>query len=324
MSRIGPHRRNARHPLIVANRFVILVFVGYIVAKRQLRRYSSRNHWTKESPVPSSTIWSVFTKPWRSASVEQLGETVHAMGFDAVELPVRPGYQVQPEDVASGLPNAVRRLEASGVTVGSVAAGTDEAVFAACADAGVPIIRIMVPASPRGYAATDIEIRTSLDALVARAERYGVRIGIQPHHDDFISDSSELYALVKDYDPRVVGAIWDSAHDALARKRPEHGLERLWPWLVMANLKSAVFEREAGASAWGDPVWEPVFVESERGMAEWGRALAYLSEREFAGPVCLTAEYTDETDLVAKVTADLRRAKQLQQDAVASTAGAPR
>jgi len=274
--------------------------------------------------VPSSTIWSVFTKPWRDVSLEQLSETVREMGFDAVELPVRPGYQVEPEVVATALPEAVRRLEASGVAVASIAAGTDEAVFAACADAGVPVIRIMVPVSPRGYAATDGEIRTLLDGLVGRAETYGVRIGIQPHHDDFIADSSELYALVKDYDPRVVGAIWDSAHDALARKRPEHGLERLWPWLVMANLKSAVFERETGASAWGDPVWEPVFVESERGMAEWGRALAYLSEREFAGPICLTAEYSDETDLVAKVTADLRRARQLQQDVAVAPAGAGR
>jgi len=257
------------------------------------------------------TRWSVFTKPWRESSVDDLAETVRTMGFDAVELPVRPGYQVEPTEVASALPAAVRRLEAAGVSVASVAAGTDEATFAACAEAGVPVIRVMVPVSPRGYAATDGEIRAKLDELSVSAERFGVRVGIQPHHDDFIADSSELSAVIEDYDPRFIGAIWDAAHDALARKRPAHALERLWPWLVMANLKSAVFERVGADSPVGDAVWEPVFVESDRGMAEWGAALAYLAARAFDGPICLTAEYTDETDLVAKITADLARAKQL-------------
>lgn len=40
--------------------------------------------------VPTTT-WSVFTKPWREPQVGALGELVAGMGFDAVELPVRPG-----------------------------------------------------------------------------------------------------------------------------------------------------------------------------------------------------------------------------------------
>jgi len=266
--------------------------------------------------------WTVFTKPWRTATLEELGELVGGMGFDAVELPVRPGYQVQPENIRAGLPDAVRRLGASGVAVTSIASGTDETVFAACAEAGVTVIRIMVPVSSDGYAATDDQIRRELDVLTARAERFDVRVGIQPHHDDFIADSSELHALLKDYDPGFIGAIWDAAHDALARKHPENGLERLWPWLIMANLKSARYARSETDSAWGDAVWEPEFVESQFGMAEWGRALAYLAEREWTGPICLTAEYTDESNLVAKTSADLQRARALATEA--TTIGARR
>jgi sugar phosphate isomerase/epimerase len=274
-------------------------------------------------PQSGAMSWSVFTKPWRDVPIDELGRLVRDMGFDAVELPVRPGYQVEPGEIRGGLPAAVQRLAGEGVTVASVASGTDEETFAACAEAGIPVIRIMVPVSPRGYAATDGEIRRTLDELVSRAERYGVRIGIQPHHDDYIADSSELFALVRDYDPRFVGAIWDSAHDALARKRPEHGLELLWPWLVIANLKSAYFARvDDAVSPLGDPVWEPVFTDASHGMAEWGRALEYLARRGFAGPVCLTAEYTDETDLVDKVTRDLEHAKGLLTSAAPQPAEA--
>ena len=268
-----------------------------------------------------TTTWSVFTKPWREPQVGALGELVAGMGFDAVELPVRPGYQVTPDEVSTALSAAARELARSGVRVASIASGTDEATFAACADAGVPFIRIMVPIGVNGYAATGTEIRRVLAGLSERAERYGVRVAVQPHYDDYIADSSELFALLQDVDPRHVAAIWDSAHDALARKRPEHGLELLWPWLGIVNLKSAYYERvDEPASAFGDPVWEPVFTDARSGMAEWGRALAYLAERGFAGPICLTAEYTDESDLVAKVTRDLEYAQSLRAAAGAGVA----
>ena len=268
-----------------------------------------------------TTTWSVFTKPWREPQVGALGELVAGMGFDAVELPVRPGYQVTPDEVSTALPAAARELARSGVGIASIASGTDEATFAACADAGVPFIRIMVPIGVNGYAATGTEIRRVLAGLSERAERYGVRVAVQPHYDDYIADSSELFALLQDVDPRHVAAIWDSAHDALARKRPEHGLELLWPWLGIVNLKSAYYERvDEPASAFGDPVWEPVFTDARSGMAEWGRALAYLAERGFAGPICLTAEYTDGSDLVAKVTRDLEYAQSLRAAAGAGVA----
>jgi sugar phosphate isomerase/epimerase len=268
-----------------------------------------------------TTTWSVFTKPWREPQVGALGELVAGMGFDAVELPVRPGYQVTPDEVSTALSAAARELARSGVGIASIASGTDEATFAACADAGVPFIRIMVPIGVNGYVATGTEIRRVLAGLSERAERYGVRVAIQPHYDDYIADSSELFALLQDVDPRHVAAIWDSAHDALARKRPAHGLELLWPWLGIVNLKSAYYERvDEPASAFGDPVWEPVFTDARSGMAEWGRALAYLAERGFAGPICLTAEYTDESDLVAKVTRDLEYAQSLRAAAGAGVA----
>jgi len=270
------------------------------------------------------TTWSVFTKPWREPRFGALGELVAAMGFNAVELPVRPGYQVTPDDVSTALPAAVRELARAGVAVASIASGTDEATFAACGDAGVPLIRIMVPIGSGGYAATGAEMRRTLAGLSDRAERHGVRVAIQPHYDDYIADSSELFALLQDVDPRFVAAIWDAAHDALARKRPEHGLELLWPWLGMVNLKSAYYERvDDPASSQGDPVWEPVFTDARSGMAEWCGAIGYLVEREFAGPICLTAEYTDESDLVAKVTQDLEYARSLRT-AAHGVAGAVR
>ena len=42
--------------------------------------------------------FTVFTKPWRMP-IGELGAFVGGLGFSGVELPVRPGFQVEPEDV---------------------------------------------------------------------------------------------------------------------------------------------------------------------------------------------------------------------------------
>jgi len=80
--------------------------------------------------------FSVFTKPWKSIPIPQLAETVRRLGYDGIELPVRPGFQVQPETIARQLPIAARQMADAGVKICSVAGNTDEATIAACAEAG--------------------------------------------------------------------------------------------------------------------------------------------------------------------------------------------
>ncbi len=52
-------------------------------------------------------VYSVFTKPWKTMELARLGAFVSGLGFDGIELPVRPGYQVEPETAVT-LPKAAR------------------------------------------------------------------------------------------------------------------------------------------------------------------------------------------------------------------------
>ncbi len=47
-------------------------------------------------------VFAVFTKPWKMP-LRELAEFVKSPGFDAIELPVRPGFQVAPERVSENL-----------------------------------------------------------------------------------------------------------------------------------------------------------------------------------------------------------------------------
>ena len=79
--------------------------------------------------------FSLFTKMWKDKSIQELGEFVSGLGFDGIELPVRPGYPVEPDTITTTLPAAVRQLEATNVNITSIAGPTDEATIAACGNA---------------------------------------------------------------------------------------------------------------------------------------------------------------------------------------------
>jgi sugar phosphate isomerase/epimerase len=254
--------------------------------------------------------FSVFTKPWKTISIAELGEKVRKMGYTAIELPVRPGYQVEPETIGKLLPVAVKQLAAAGVSICSVAGNTDELTIAACGDTGVPIIRTMAQI-PEGanYLEAEAALQRTYDALVPALERHHVTIGVQNHLGHFVPNALGLLRLLGKYDPRQVAAVWDAAHEAVAGGRPEHALDLLWSHLCMVNLKNAFFRRTNGPEA-EHATWEHYWTSGRHGLASWPRVIAELKKRDYEGGVCLTAEYS-AADTERLATEDLAFARSL-------------
>jgi sugar phosphate isomerase/epimerase len=256
----------------------------------------------------SGITYSVFTKPWKDG-IDELGEHVSRLGFDGIELPVRPGYPVTPETVRE-LPAAVKRLKEHGVAVCSVAGPTDEPTLAACAEAGVPIIRVMAPIRPEGYLETERRIQLEYDALLPLLERYNVCIGVQNHYGCFVSNACGLRALVGKFEPARVGIVWDAAHNALNGEEIELGIDIVWSHLQMVNLKNAYW-RQANGPESPSAVWKTYWTGGRYGLASWPRVAKELTRRGYSGTVCLTAEYTDEAEVDRLVAADLKYARSL-------------
>src|SRR4051812_40035974 len=78
-----------------------------------------------------SPEFTVFTKPWKMP-LPELARHVKQLGFDGIELPIRPGYQVEPADAIKGLPEAVKIMADHGLRIASVAGDFDEATITAC------------------------------------------------------------------------------------------------------------------------------------------------------------------------------------------------
>ncbi|MGG1519363.1 sugar phosphate isomerase/epimerase [Paenibacillus oryzisoli] len=256
--------------------------------------------------------FSVFTKPWKSLPAEQLAEKVRTLGFDGIEFPIREGFQVEPHNAAEALPKLSRLMADYGLRIYSVAASTEESVFAACAEAGVPVIRIMLDIDfDEGYWQSEKRIRAYIAGLQPLCERYGVKVGVQQHTGRTrVKTAAGLLRFLEHTDPRCFGAIWDAGHDGLRGEGPDIGLDMLWPQLCMVNLKNAYY-RQTNPEDEQQAQWETVFTTGRRGMASWPAVARCLEQRQYEGVLCLTAEYEDERLIDRHIAEDIAYAKEV-------------
>jgi len=267
---------------------------------------------------PNRVMWSVFAKPWPELGLGELGALAHDMGFDAVELPVRPGYQVPPERVSRDLVAAARQLADQGVAIASVAGPADDATIVACGEAGVPVLRVMASIETgRPYVHEEARIRQEYDALRPALEAHHVTLGIQNHLGDFVANALALDRLLAPYSaaPHPIAAVWDAGHEAVCGIQPEQALDIIWPRICMVNLKNAYWRRANGPEA-RQATWRCYWTSGRHGLADWPRVLRELARREYRGVICLTAEYSDHSAGVERLAReDLAFAKALWEEA---------
>jgi sugar phosphate isomerase/epimerase len=246
-----------------------------------------------------------------------LGDFVAGLGFDGVELPVRPGFQVEPEQVKD-LPKTAKTLAEYGVQIYSVAGPTDEATIAAYAEAAqvsnmqeIPTIRICVRIDQdEDYLSGEARLQREFDALVPLLDKYGVRLGIQNHCGRNVANAMGLRSLIAKYDPRHVAAVWDAAHNALQGEEPDLALDIVWSHLCMVNLKNAYWKRMTGPEA-ELAGWHWYWTNGRQGLASWPKVADELKRRDYNGVVCLTAEYSDHDSVNRLIKEDVAFAKGL-------------
>lgn len=254
---------------------------------------------------------TVFTKPWRDISLEQLADIVAGLGADGVELPVRPGYQVTPETVTSELQRATAIFARSGLRICSIAAEPQANIVAACGDAGIPVLRTMAPIDPgEGFAVALDRYRRSYSDLIPLLDASGVTIGVQNHFGNFIGSAVGLLHLIEPFEPMHVAGVLDMAHCSVAGEPIDLAVDilkgRLCP---LVNFKSAYMQRVSGDDAlearyavrWGT---------YRQAAYSWRALIEALGRAGFKGAFCLPLEYSDSAGQDALADTVLPSARQ--------------
>ena len=235
----------------------------------------------------------VFTKPWQHLGLGELADLVSDLGFAGIELPVREGYQVEPDRIGELLGKAVEAFEDRGLMIFSVAGDVDRATALACARAGIPVLRTMLKLdSEKSY-------RENVDAFRNRCREIGevlkdspTTIGLQNHCDEFVSSAMGLIHAIDPLPADRVSAVLDLGHTGLDGEAEDIAIDIAWPRLSLVNLKNAL-RRVGGRDERGAAIWNRFWVPGKKGYTNWEKAIGELSRRNYRGPICLTAEYQD-------------------------------
>lgn len=257
--------------------------------------------------------FAIFVKPWKSLALPDLAKHIQSLGFDQIELPVREGFPCEPEQIETQLPAAVNLLADHGIRVLNVTASLpldDERLYVACAEAGIGMNRVMFRRGDQNYWDAEADARRQLDKAMPLCEQYNLQIGVQNHNGRYVPvNAMGLYHLVKDYDPRYVGAIWDPAHNALEGGEPEAALDIVASHLCVVNLKNAYWRRINGSEA-DIAEWDVYWTSGKQGRASWVRVINKIKTMKYTGPICFSAEYSDEDAVNDLIVKDLAFAKQ--------------
>ena len=238
--------------------------------------------------------YSIFTKPYKTLSTDELGKKVAAMGFTAIEYPLREGYQVNLSDAENGMASLANSLAEFGISISSVASVEEEWAFAACQAAGCKILRIMAATDKKQrYLDWEKAYIKYLEGIEPLTRKYNVTLGIQNHFGPMLSGTMELKRVVEHFDPKNIAAIWDAAHSGLAGEQPEQALDIIWDNICLVNFKNAYYRRTNGPEA-PCAKFEPYFTLGRHGIADYRKIAEYLKNRGYKGDICLPAEYSDE------------------------------
>ncbi|SDL94873.1 Tat (twin-arginine translocation) pathway signal sequence [Catalinimonas alkaloidigena] len=270
---------------------------------------------TPPVPLPPMPL-SVFSKHLQWLDYDAMAEVAAEVGFDGVDLAVRPGGHVLPERVATDLPRAVRAVQKQGLQVVQITT--------AIARADDPLSRqVLATAAQLGirYYRTDwlkYDQSTSISAQQARFERQlrtltllnrevGIRGSYQNHAgaDYFGAPVWDLAQVLKNIRSEYLGCQYDIRHATLesAQSWPI-GLGIIQPFVNTLVLKDAKWAEVKGR-------WQIVDTPIGEGRVDFPAFFRQLKASGLRVPVSIHFEY-EMPEHNASLSATAKRQQTIQ------------
>lgn len=237
----------------------------------------------------------IFSKHLQWLDYEEMARTAADIGFDGVDLTVRPGGHVLPQNVERDLPRAVQAIRNAGLE--------PLMMTTAVADPDDPMTEtILRVASRQGiqYYRTDwldykdgMSIQENLDAytkqlsgLAALNRKYNIRGGYQNHMGDGVGAAVwDLWMILKQVESPWMGSQYDIRHATVEGTHTwPLGLRLLSPYINTLVFKDFHWIEVNGKSRIEN-------VPLGQGMVEYDRYIPMLKDLKVDAPVTLHFEY---------------------------------
>ena len=224
--------------------------------------YSAAQLSEAKAAEPGRCPIVVFSKVYQELGLNfnEAAEVSSEAGLDGIDSPVRPGGEIDPEQVTEELPRYAgilreRKLQIPLLSTGILSTATPHAeeVLRAARAAGVEYYRIGFIEREAGVSSEKQarEVRARLKDLTALNKAIGIGALIQNHspagnHTYFGGDLREIAAALEGLDPAQAGVAFDIGHALVV-----HGVEwRRYFELVKPHFRIAYVKDVAAGRRW--------------------------------------------------------------------------
>jgi sugar phosphate isomerase/epimerase len=238
---------------------------------------------------------NIFSKHLQFLDYQATGEMAAEMGFDGVDLTVRPKGHVLPEDIIIGLPKSTSEIQKGGskcemitTSIENVNRPLDVDIIKTAAKAGIKYYRTGWFKYPKDKSMLDaLEMyRNQIDALGNLNKEHGI-IGCYQNHSGKKVGASfwEIHKILETVHPDFFGAQYDIRH-AIAEggNSWENGLQLLQSKIKVIVLKDFKWGKVNGK-------WKIINVPIGEGMVDFDKYFKLLKKYKLNPPVSLHLEY---------------------------------
>jgi L-ribulose-5-phosphate 3-epimerase len=237
---------------------------------------------------------SIFSKNLQWLDYDGMAATAAELGFDGVDLTVRPNGHVLPEKVEEDLPKAAEAVKRAGLKIFSIVTSIDNAadptttkILRTAASLGIPLYRLgWFHYRPEIPIAKNIEaVAEKLRALDELGSTYKIQGVFQNHSGEYFGAPIWDFAqALKQINSKSIGIQYDIYHAMIEGANSWiYGFDLIKPYIWMINVKDYQWAKKEK--------WQSETVPLGSGMVDWKRYFSMLKQNNIICPVSLHYEY---------------------------------
>lgn len=237
----------------------------------------------------------VFSKHLQFLNYKDMADAAAEIGFDGVDLTVRPKGHVLPERVKDDLPRAVEAIRNAGLehtmmttAVQDATNETDKTLLETAARLGIGFYRMNWLRYPHNKTIPEAveQFQDTLKELGVLNKKLGI-VGCYQNHSGNLAGASlwELWDMIQEADKQHVGVQYDIRHGVVEGGLSwKNGLRLIHPHIKILAIKDFIWmKRNDGYAVQNVPLGE--------GMVDFKTYFALLKEYNIQVPVSLHYEY---------------------------------
>lgn len=253
-----------------------------------------------ETPEKENFKVNVFSKSLHWLPVPEMITFVAELGFDGVDLTVRPNGHVLPENVEVDLPQAVEVAKKAGIEIKMIATSINNAddpvterILKTAAEAGIHHYRMdwLFYDDTKSIDQNLNKIQERMRKLALLNEKYRIHGEYQNHSGKFTPNSYfgsslwDLYTVLKNINSPWLGSQFDTTHATVEGAYSwETDLKILSPYIYSLAVKDFFWAKK-------NDKWAPQVSPLGEGMVDFMKIFKLIKQYNIACPVTLHFEY---------------------------------